>query len=73
MYAQLEDFGTGWSGLRLALSDHDLELLIARLNELRKTKGHFHARSDFDANGGGLGDIEFFWAETSMIHNLVIE
>ena len=72
MQARLEDFATGWFGLQIGLSDKDIALLIDNLNALRDSKGHFHARSDFTGTPG-IGDIEFYWAESGTGSNLVIE
>lgn len=72
MQAKLEDFATGWFGLEVGLSDQDIALLIDKLNALRSSKGHFHARSDFSGTPG-IGDIEFYWVESSADSNLVIE
>jgi hypothetical protein len=72
MQAKLEDFSTGWFGLEIGLSDLDISLLIDRLNALRNSKGHFHARSDFSGTPG-IGDIQFYWAESGSDSNLVLE
>ena len=72
MQAKLEDFATGWFGLEIGLSDKDIVLLIDRLNALRVSKGHFHARSDFSGTPG-IGDIQFYWAEGGSDSNLVLE
>ena len=72
MQAKLEDFATGWFGLQVGLSDQDIALLIDKLNALRSSKSHFHARSDFSGSPG-IGDIEFYWVESGADSNLVIE
>jgi len=72
MQAKLEDFATGWYGLEIGLSDQDIAILIEKLNALRDSRGHFHARSDFSGKPG-IGDIEFYWAESGSVSNLVIE
>ncbi len=70
--AKLEDFGTGWFGLTLGLSDHDITALIERLTALRDSRGHFHARSAFSGESG-VGDIEFYWTEEDRSGALSIE
>ena len=72
MQAKLEHFTTGWFGLEIGLSDQDIAILIDRLNALRESKRHFHARSDFSGTPG-IGDIEFYWVENGSGSNLVIE
>ncbi len=72
MQAKLEDFGTGWFGLTLGLSDRDITALIERLTDLRDSRGHFHARSEFSGEGG-VGDIEFYWTEEDRSGALSIE
>jgi hypothetical protein len=72
MLAKLEDFKTGWFGLEVGLTDDDITALIERLTTLRKHKGHFHARSNFSGQGG-IGDIEFYWADPSIPSGLVLE
>jgi hypothetical protein len=72
MRAKLQIYPTGWFGLQIGLSDHDIAQLIAKLNSLRSSKGHFHARSDFSGTPG-IGDIEFYWAEGQSGPRLVIE
>jgi hypothetical protein len=72
MQVKLEDFKTGWFGLQLGLTYADIAALISRLEVLREHKGHFHARGDFSGDGG-VGDIEFYWAESSSPNGLSIE
>ena len=72
MDAKLNNFQTGWFGLELGLTDADIEALIEKLEALRKNKAHFHARSAFQGQGG-LGDIEFYWTESSAADGLSFE
>ena len=72
MQVKLEDFATGWFGLEIGLSDREIAQLIDKLNTLRSSKGHFHARSDFSGTPG-VGDIEFYWVESGSGSNLVLE
>ncbi len=71
MEVRVEEFSSGWRGLAVGLTDEDIVRLIERLTVLRESKGHFHARSNFEGPVG-IGDIEFFWAESSST-NLRIE
>ena len=72
MHAELEDFKTGWFGLRVGLTEGDISALINKLSELRRSKSHFHARSDFSGQGG-VGDIEFYWADDTSTQELAFE
>jgi hypothetical protein len=72
MQVEIDDFKTGWFGLKLGLTDADIAALISSLEALRMHRGHFHARSDFSGNGG-VGDIEFYWVEPSSPNLLLIE
>ena len=72
MQAKLINFETGWFGLELGLTDADISALIRRLEKLRESKGHFHARGIFEGQGG-LGDIEFYWTESSDANGLSFE
>ena len=72
MQAKLNNFETGWFGLELGLTDSDITALIGKLQTMRESKGHFHARSAFTGQGG-IGDIEFYWAEPSDANGLSFE
>ena len=72
MHVKFEDFKTGWFGLRVGLTDSDIVDLIDKLTQLRQHKAHFHARSDF-SGAGGVGDIEFYFAEASDTPTLTLE
>lgn len=69
MKANIHKFETGWYGIQIGLSEHDINKLIADLKELKDSKGHFHRRSDFEGDGG-IGDIEFSYLESDEIGNL---
>lgn len=72
MYANLEDFKTGWYGLSLGLSEDEIDNLVAALQRLKSTKNHFHFRSNFEG-AGGLGDIEIYLHPTSQAGTLYLE
>ena len=57
---KLEDYGTGWFGLQIALKTDEVDRLIESLNWLRKNKTeHFHFHSKFLENDkSGIGDVE---------------
>lgn len=62
MRIDLENFGTGWIGLTLGLSQKDIDELIQHLQHLRESQGHFHLSSDF-IGSEGVGDIEVYFDE----------
>lgn len=72
MQAKLENFDTGWFGLQVGLTEKDIDALINKLSILRESKEHFHARSNF-TGAGGIGDIEFYWADSSLPSEMVLE
>jgi len=72
MEMTLEDFKTGWFGLQVGLTDAEIDKLLQHLSDLKKTKGHFHIRSDMEGSGG-VGDVEFFWAKPSNKSGYSIE
>ncbi len=55
----LEDFKTGWFGLSIGLKQHELDILISSLQQLKTdSDSHFHAHSEFKG-AGGIADIQF--------------
>ncbi|MEO5715310.1 MAG: hypothetical protein ABIT37_17665 [Luteolibacter sp.] len=72
MHIKLEDFKTGWVGLQVGITAAEIPVLIERLRDLQRNRSHFHLRSDFSGSGG-VGDVEFFWAEPDAAPNLNIE
>jgi hypothetical protein len=71
MHITLEDFKTGWFGLGVGITDAEIPVLIERLRDLQRSRSHFHLRSDF-TGGGGVGDVEIYWAEPGEASNLKI-
>ena len=61
MKIDLEDFGTGWYGLNMALHTSEIDELIKRLIHIKDQPGdHFHICSTFAENeSSGIADIEF--------------
>ena len=60
MHAKLENWNNGWFGVHLGFSPSEIDLLIKKLEELKKdTDQHFHLSSDYKGNGG-IGDVEIF-------------
>jgi hypothetical protein len=72
MQIKLEDFKTGWFGLQIGIIDAEIPVLVERLQELQKSRGHFHIRSDFSGSGG-VGDVELFWSENASTQVMKIE
>ncbi len=72
MRIELEDFGTGWYQLHVALKEQDIDSLVAQLLMLKDNKDqHFHASSDYEGEGG-IGDIEFYVQSADEQDNLMI-
>jgi len=72
MNARIEDFGTGWFGIILALKSEEIDALVDKLQKLKAgTTSHFHFRSDFTADGG-VGDVEITLQSASP-DNMTIE
>ncbi len=60
MHVTIENFKTGWYGISIGIKEAEIDRLIDGLRGLKKNKDeHFHARSDYDGDGG-VGDIEFY-------------
>lgn len=72
MQADLEDFKTGWYGLTLGLKSHEIDDLILALKSLKKDKGHFHFRSDYEG-ANGVGDIEIFYQTDNEDSNMELD
>jgi hypothetical protein len=72
MNITIENFGTGWCGLKMGISDAEIPVLIERLQELQQSRGHFHMRSAFIGDGG-IGDVEVYWSESDKPQSLQIE
>ena len=72
MKADLEDFRTGWYGLRLGLTAAEIDDLIDALRNLKDKGGHFHYRSDFTASGG-VGDIMLYLFGPDAASDLELE
>jgi hypothetical protein len=72
MKVEIEDFKTGWYGINLGLKTSQIDDLIKGLESLKKTKSHFHYRSDFSGEGG-VGDIEFYWADDNEKDNMKLD
>lgn len=46
MKVDVNQFDSGWFGISMALSTHDIDRLVGLLNDLRQAKiTHFHAHS----------------------------
>lgn len=59
MYVEIDDFETGWYGMRISVRKNEIDILIEQLRQLKKDENkHFHISSDYEGEGG-VGDIEF--------------
>lgn len=72
MKGEIEDFGTGWFGLRLGIKESEIDQLIAALTDLRSSRSHFHIRSSFEGKPG-IGDIELYWTTEEGHQNLEVD
>jgi hypothetical protein len=74
MRGDIEDYKTGWVGLKFGLRPSEIDLLIERLQHLRchPTNHHFHLRSDFEGSTG-IGDVEIYAIDEDSDGNLQIE
>jgi hypothetical protein len=64
MKANVEKFESGWVSLQLHLNADEIEVLIARLRELKnKSISHFHIRQNNWTDIPSVSDIEFSLAE----------
>jgi hypothetical protein len=74
MNAKLDRFESGWVGLEFALSPAEIDVLIERLNELKKgSVGHFHFRTDDFSLETGVADVHIALIGPSESHNMQIE
>ena len=61
MNVELEDYETGWYGIKIGIKESEIDIMIERLKSLKKEKDrHFHLSSSFEEEGG-VADIEFFF------------
>ncbi len=73
MYAELEDFKTGWYGIRISIREKEIDILIEQLKKLKREKNqHFHLSSTFEGESG-VGDIEFSMQEDGQDNMYVTE
>jgi hypothetical protein len=74
MKSSIEDFRTGWYGLKLHLDLNDIDRLLELLVLLKDDKNyHFHIFSTaFDDEAGGVADIEFCRKDESEKSNMDI-
>ena len=72
MRVELNDWKNGWSGVEIALSEPEIDVLIERLTMLKNDPDqHFHISSDYKVPEG-LGDIEIYIREPSQAENMFI-
>jgi len=75
MNVDIKDIGKGWFEIGIGLTSSDVELLIERLQGLKRRGeafDHFHFRSDF-AGPGGIADVEIYRAEEDAVKNMHIK
>ena len=71
MRTEIEDFGTGWYGIRLQLKDEDIDRLIEFLRAVKADPAyHFHVFSTaMDDQKCGIADIEFAIQSDDVVNN----
>jgi hypothetical protein len=73
MNIEIEDFKTGWIGLKIGLKPEDIDNLIKRLELLKQgAEKHFHIFSDYEGPIG-VGDIELYVQGIDQADNLTLE
>lgn len=71
MYAEIEHFNSGWSGIRLCFRNNEIDELIASLQSLKQRDiGHFHIHSIESSDNTGIADIEISRAGDSDVDNM---
>lgn len=74
MKAAVDDPGTGWVSVSLALEPAEVEVLVRRLEELRSGEvAHFHLRTDDFSPDVGVADVEFSLMGSGERDNMRIE
>ena len=70
MHVEIEDWKSGWSGLRIGIDPIEIDRLIELLVLIKNDpEQHFHISSDYKSIGG-VGDIEFSIRDESESHNM---
>ena len=72
MNVAIEDFKTGWFGIKVGLTDSDIALLIERLQALQHHRSHFHFRQDAFTDTSRVADVELYWTDQAP-SNMLIE
>jgi hypothetical protein len=73
MKAQIEDFETGWFGIKMGIKNSEIDAIIESLQNLKQNaNSHFHFRSEYSGKGG-IGDIEIYIEEESVNDNLMLD
>ena len=72
MHAKTEQWKSGWFGVELGLSQHEIDRLIELLQMLKKEPDqHFHVSSDYKGSAG-IGDIMFYVQSDGEEDNMMI-
>ena len=69
MYTDIEDFRTGWFGVRIGIKEREIDEFISALQILKQRKDHFHLRSDYEGPGG-IADIEVYLQAQNVMNNM---
>ena len=71
MYTELEDFKTGWIGIKLALKADEIDLLVENLKFIKNNPGqHFHLVGDCQGEAG-VSDIEVYVDEDATGNTII--
>ena len=72
MYADIEEFETGWYGIGIGISIQEIDTLIDLLQMIKSDpEQHFHISSEYKGQGG-VGDIEVYVMEENQEHNMIL-
>jgi hypothetical protein len=72
MLVELANWNNGWSGVEIALTSREIDVLIERLTMLKNDPDqHFHISSDYKAPGS-IGDIEIYVKQPDQPENMWI-
>ena len=70
MHTKLEDWKNGWLDIELGIAAEEIDVLIDRLEMLKKDHDqHFHLSSDYKGNGG-IGDITIYVQSPNRVSNM---
>ena len=71
MNVELENYETGWYGIKIGMKENEIDIMIEKLKLIKKEKDrHFHLSSSFEEESG-VADIEFFFQKDENDNMLI--